>query len=191
MVTVAAKIQGLRTTFREEVRKIKKSEHTGSGSADVYVPKWKFFNECMFLEDVVASNQPQCTNLQVGLLMGNEDDEDDILDKELHATETASTSSETSSEAAGAHPKRRKKSSEDNHWMETAANALTHMSNQEDVANSLRSLNNPDWQRRAKFAVQTAIFQVTEKARHPFSVSQVPIVSTAQVIEPLFSSMSN
>lgn len=69
--------------------KIKKSEHTGSGSADVYVPKWKFFNECMFLEDIVASNRPQCTNLRVGLLMGNEDDEDDILDKELHATETA------------------------------------------------------------------------------------------------------
>ena len=122
----------------------------------------------------------------VGLLMSNEDDDDDILDKELYATETASTSSETSSEAAGAHPKRRKKSSEDNHWMETAANALTHLSNQEDdeldeldifgkdVANSLRALNNPDWQRRAKSAVQTAIFQVTEKARHPFQSPRCP-----------------
>jgi hypothetical protein len=98
----------------------------------------------------------------------------------------ASTRSETSSEAAGAHPKRRKKSSEDNHWMETAANALTYLSNQaddeldewdifgKDVANSLRALNNPDWQRRAKFAIQTAIIPVTEKARHPFLSPKCP-----------------
>ena len=130
-----------------------------------------------------------------------EDVDDDILDNEMHAAETGSTTSEVSSETASTHPKRKRKNSEGNRWMETAANALTQLTNQEDdeqdewdifgkdVANSLRGLKNPDWQRRAKFAVQTAIFQATEKARHPVSVSQAPIVSTAQFIDPFFSSL--
>ena len=181
---------------------MKKSEHTGSGLSDVYVPKWKFFNECKFLEDVVALNRPTYSNLPSRQPTSMEDDEGDFLDNEVpvHATDTGSTSSEVSSEAASAHPKRKRKNSEGNRWMETAANALTQLTNQEDeqdewdifgkdVANSLRALKNPDWQRRAKFAIQTAIYQVTEKARHP--VSQVPIVSTAQVIDPFFSSLGN
>ena len=98
------------------------------------------------------------------------EDDGDILDDEVHVAETSSTSSEVSSEAASTHPRRKRKNSEANRWMETAANALTQLTNHEDdeqdewdifgkdVANSLRALKNPDWQRRAKFAIQTAIF---------------------------------
>lgn len=56
------KIQSLRTTYREEVRKIKKSEGTGKGLKDIYVPKWRHFKDCSFLEDVIASNQPTLSN---------------------------------------------------------------------------------------------------------------------------------
>ena len=66
--------------------------------------------------------------------------------------------------------------------METAATALSELAKgtlsrpkQEedewdvfgrDVANSIRSLGNVHWQQRVKFAVQSAIFQGTEQARH-------------------------
>ena len=121
-----------------------------------------------------------------------EHDDDDSLDNEMHVAETGSSTSEVSSETASTHPKRKRKNSEGNRWMETAANALTQLTNREDeeqdewdifgkdVANSLRGLKNPDWQRRAKFAA------ATEKARHPVPVSQAPIVSTAQFIDPFF-----
>ena len=39
---VKTKIQSLRTTFREELIKAKKSQGTGSGAADVYIPKWEY-----------------------------------------------------------------------------------------------------------------------------------------------------
>lgn len=202
MINVAAKIQGLRTTFREEVRKIKKSEHTGSGSAEIYVPKWKFFNECLFLEDVVALNRPTCSNMQEAMENYNkeeddDDHDDDILGKEANL-ETASTCSETSTDALKMHPKRRRKSSEENEWMKTAAGALTKLTQDSDdqqdewdvfgmdVANSLRALKNSDCQRRAKFAVQYAIFQATEKAK-----STVPTVSTLPVLDSFFKNLGN
>ena len=54
-VYLLAKIQSLRTFYREELRKVKKSQGTGSGSSDVYVSKWKFFDECSFLDEVISS----------------------------------------------------------------------------------------------------------------------------------------
>ena len=93
------------------------------------------------------------------------EDDGDILDDEVHVAETGSTSSEVSSEAASTHPRRKSNNSEGNRWTETAANALTQLTNQEDdeqdewdifgkdVANSLRALKNPDWQRRANYSL--------------------------------------
>ncbi len=69
--------------------------------------------------------------------------------------------------------------------MEKAASALadlakgatnvTHANNEKkevrwdvfgrDVANTIRGLGNTDWQRRVKFAIQTAIFQTLEERR--------------------------
>ena len=43
-----AKIQSLRTFYREGLRKVKKSQGTGTGSYEVYRSKWKFFDECSF-----------------------------------------------------------------------------------------------------------------------------------------------
>ncbi|MAG86145.1 MAG: hypothetical protein CMB97_01885 [Flavobacteriaceae bacterium] len=71
----AGKIKSLRTTFREEMRKVKKSQGTGSGSADMYQPKWGFFDECMFLEEVIISTRPSMTNA-----VANDDASNDILD---------------------------------------------------------------------------------------------------------------
>ena len=45
------------------ITKKKKSESTGSGSNDIYVSNWKFFEECSFLEEVISSNRPTCTNV--------------------------------------------------------------------------------------------------------------------------------
>ena len=48
-----AKIQSLRTFYREELRKVKKSQGTGTGSYEVYCSKWKIFDECSFLDEVI------------------------------------------------------------------------------------------------------------------------------------------
>ena len=58
-----------------------------------------------------------------------EDDDDDILDNEMHGAETGSTTWEVSSLTASTHPKRKRKNSEGNRWMGTAANALTQLTN--------------------------------------------------------------
>lgn len=42
-------------TYREELKTVKKSEGTGSGASDIYVHRWKHFEECYFL-DVLVSN---------------------------------------------------------------------------------------------------------------------------------------
>ena len=43
---------------------MKKSEGTGSGLKDIYVPKWRHFEECSFLEDVIVSNQATLSNTE-------------------------------------------------------------------------------------------------------------------------------
>lgn len=188
LYTVTAKIQGLRTTFREEVRKVKKSEHAGCGSNELYTPKWKFYNECAFLEEVVAINRPTCSNLA----SSNPDNEDDGT-PEVDMLENPNNED---LEMVRSHPKRKRKSSSENMWMETAANALSQLATEstkedewdvfgKDIANSLRGLGNSESQRRAKFAIQSIIFQVAEKARQS-SISQVqPVVNTPSFLVDL------
>lgn len=174
LAALKGKIQSLRTTFREEVRKIKKSEGTGTGSADVYIPKWKFFDECSFLEDVIISNRPCFTNMSRSASTSSSvcDDGTSIDSME---DDTGSGLSVTPPPPQELNPKRKK--SKIIPWTETAASALNELakgsgSHEEDeweifgrdVANSLRSLQNVELQRRAKFAVQTAIFQSSQTA---------------------------
>ena len=176
-----AKIQSLRTFYREELRKKKKSESTGSGSNDIYVSNWKFFEECSFLEEVISSNRPTCTNV-AAKTAEVPDAEDDHL---IHIGEEVETKSESSisvtSDTGDSHPKRRKRSSgsTDSPFLESAATALNRIATGSssdddewdvfgrDVANSLRGLSEKDQQRRVKFATQSAIFQSTEPVNRP------------------------
>jgi hypothetical protein len=170
----------LRTFYREELRKKKKSESTGSGSNDIYVSNWKFFEECSFLEEVISSNRPTCTNVAAKTEVP--DAEDDHL---IHIGEEVETKSESSisvtSDTGDSHPKRRKRSSgsTDSPFLESAATALNRIATGSssdddewdvfgrDVANSLRGLSDKDQQRKVKFAIQSAIFQSTEPVNRP------------------------
>ena len=57
------------------MRKMKKSEGTESGADDVYVPRWKFLQELTFLQDVINSNRPTCSNLESVTLDDDESSE--------------------------------------------------------------------------------------------------------------------
>ena len=112
VIVISAKIQSLRTSFREEVRKIKKSEGTGSGADDVYVPKWKFFQECAFLQDVINSNRPTFSNLGSVTVDDDESSETTESERSIFSEEPL-------------HPKRAKKT--ELPWMETAATARSEL----------------------------------------------------------------
>ena len=148
---------------------MKKSEGTGSGASDIYVPSWKHFEECSFL-DVIVSNHttlsivPSCESPSTPSSSSTGD-----LDEADHETSphTATISQQ---------PRKKKRNVQ---WMDTAASALIELakgaasSSKEDdewgifgrdVANSICAIKSEQLQRRAKFAVQTAIFQTTEHA---------------------------
>lgn len=164
----------MRTTYREEVRKIKKSEGTGSGLNDVYIPKWRHFDECSFLENVIASNQVTLSNVvssQVSQTFQDPSNHgfDELLDEETVANMDNNENQQ--------QPKRKKSNTQ---WMETAALGLNELAKGakappvqndqwdvfgQDVANSLREIKDPELQRRVKFAIQAAIFQTTEQAK--------------------------
>ena len=159
------------------MRKVKKSQGTGSGSAEVYEPRWRFFKECMFLEEVIISSRPSMTNMPVQLNVAVSDDASvDTLfgtGEELSPPSFDSSTTEERTE----YPKRKRKVP----WMEKAAAALsdiaknvsecptTAVSDDEwdvfgrDVANTLRGIESKDCQRRVKFAIQTATFQTIEQ----------------------------
>ena len=61
--------------------KIKKSESTGTCSADVYIPKWNFFLECSFLEDVITciSNRPSLKNISSASSSSSVCDDDALI----------------------------------------------------------------------------------------------------------------
>ena len=94
------------------------------------------------------------------------------------------------------HPKRRK-STPGNTWMETAAKVQFHLaadSSQEDewnigkdIANSIRGLGHLEWQRRAKFAIQSIIFQLSEKPQQSSTpqVQRVVSIPSLQVDQQL------
>ena len=42
---------------------MKQSQGAGSGAKDLYVSKWKFSEECSFLEKVIFSNRQTFTNI--------------------------------------------------------------------------------------------------------------------------------
>lgn len=89
--TIKAKIQGLRIFYREEVRKIKKSKGTGTGVKDIYVSKWKFFEQCSFLDEVICAKHKTMTNVE-------EFEDYHVVDDNLDtATETESFQSVASS----------------------------------------------------------------------------------------------
>ena len=90
------------------MRKIKKSEGTGSGSRDIKVPKWNFFSECPFLEDVIISNRPIVPN----------------------TTESDSPTPEDEIETDTNTPKKKQRKAS---WMETAATALTEMAKEAGI----------------------------------------------------------
>lgn len=48
---VKNKIKGLRSTYHQELNKIKKSKSSGAGTSDVYKPTLKWFEEMDFLND--------------------------------------------------------------------------------------------------------------------------------------------
>ena len=177
MYTVIGNIQGLRTTYCEEVRKI--SENTGCGSSEISTQKWKFYSECSFLEEVVAVNRPTYSNFAPSNPNNTDKDMLENPDKDL--------------EMISSHPKRRKSSS-DNTWMETAPKALSHLATEstqedewdvfgKDIANSIRGLGRPEWQRRAKFAIHSLIFKISEQAHQSYTsqVQHVPSTPSLQV----------
>ena len=135
----------------------------------IYVHRWKHFEECSFL-DVIVSNHTTFSIVQ-----------------SCESPSTPSSSStgdldeadhETSPQAAtiSQQPRKKKRNAQ---RMDTKASALSELakgaasSSKEDdewdifgrdVANSIRAIKSEDLRRRAKFAVQTAIFQTTEHA---------------------------
>ena len=58
--------QNLRTQYRRELAKVKKSRSSGSGTDDLYQPKWQYYIFLEFLQPVTALRHT-VSNLQVNL----------------------------------------------------------------------------------------------------------------------------
>ena len=132
-----AKIQSLRTFYREELRKVKKSQGTGSGSSDVYVSKWKFFDECSFLDEVISSNRPTCSNIIDESNQSTQADCNHAVSEEEIDSKSESSISFTSDDG-DSHPKRRKRST-DSPFLESAATALNR------IAKGVSSDDEDEW----------------------------------------------
>lgn len=104
------------------MRKIKKSQGTGSGASDIHVSKWKFFDECSFLDEVIYSNRQVFANLRdedSSPRPGNEEEEGENYD-------TAGTEHECNASVKTVrtmYTKKRKRS-DDNPLRESARSAL-------------------------------------------------------------------
>ena len=135
---------------------MKQSRGTGKGAGEIYTPKWRCYDKCSFLKEIVSNNKPSFSN---------------INDVESSGTPTGSTfpgpMTPTPTEEA------MKKKQQSQSWMDTATSPLSELAKgaavQEDgwdvfgrdVANSIRAIDSKKSQRRVKFAVQTAIFQAS------------------------------
>ena len=97
----------MRTFYREELRKIKKREGTGTGSNDVYVSNWKLFAECNFLEALISSNRPTCSNVAAKTKVPAAEDGDLIDIGEELETESESSVSGIS-DTGDSHSNRKK-----------------------------------------------------------------------------------
>lgn len=176
---VKSKIQSLRTSFREELRKVKKSQGTGSGVADIYIPKWKYFDSCKFLECVVAVESTD-TVTNVSNSKEEEDNEEQFQDQD-------SSSGRETPKSQKPQKRRRESTPVSNSWMDTASDALKTLAKSssettdewddfgKDVANTLRGISNKSTQRRAKFAIQKALFDATENSDTFMAPSQTPV----------------
>lgn len=49
--TVTKKVNSFRTSYRRELKKVLKSEKSGSGSEDIYIPSLWFYGHLSFLRD--------------------------------------------------------------------------------------------------------------------------------------------
>ncbi|ESO85503.1 hypothetical protein LOTGIDRAFT_154991 [Lottia gigantea] len=154
------------------------SQGTGSGAADIYTPKWKFFNSCSFLEGVVAV-ESGATVSNLTPLQNNEDDNDGEGEnsRDLDRTPTPETP-----KLPHIQSKRRKRESTPvsttHTWMDTASHALKTLADSakettdewddfaKDVANTLRGIPNKSTQRRTKFAIQKVLFDAGESDDH-------------------------
>ncbi|ESO99292.1 hypothetical protein LOTGIDRAFT_158372 [Lottia gigantea] len=152
---IKAKIQSLRTTYREELGRVRN-----------------------FLEGVVAVDSgatvSNLTNLQ-----NNEDDNDGEGEnsRDLDRTPTPETP-----KLPHIQSKRRKRESTPvsttHTWMDTASHALKTLADSakettdewddfaKDVANTLRGIPNKSTQRRTKFAIQKILFDARESDDH-------------------------
>ena len=170
VAALKAKIQGLRNTFREELRKVKKSETTGSGAGDIYVPKWIYFEQCKFLERVVLNEYQGVTNVP------------NAVEPEDHVSPDEDDNDADGPPAEDKTPKRPKnKRQKTATWMESASEALKELAHNtqmaeesnewtdfgKDVANTIRNLETKSLRRRAKFAVQQALFNISESDVQP------------------------
>ena len=157
-----AKIQSLRTFYREELRKVKKSQGTGTGSYEVYCSKCTVFDECSFLDEVISSNRPTCSNITDESSQSVPAECDRAVSEEEIDSKSESSIS-LISDGGDNFPKRKRSS--DSPFLESAATALNKIAkgassdNEDewdtfgkDVANSLRGLTDKDLQRRVKFA---------------------------------------
>ena len=103
---------------------MKKSQTTGSGAAEVYVSKWKHFDQCQLLEGVLVSTHPTVSNMQQaqddsGTIVENSDDTD---------PDRVSVGSSMEEENTPISKKRKNKDgSFPSPWMEKAAAALDNL----------------------------------------------------------------
>lgn len=57
------KIKGLRSTYHQEVNKIKSSKRSGAGTNDVYKPSLSWFEEMEFLNDTLEYRKSNSTQV--------------------------------------------------------------------------------------------------------------------------------
>ena len=119
---LTVKIQSLRTSFRKEVRKVKKSQGTGKGVGEIYVPTWKFYEQCKFLENVIMPRRPTVSNVCSPCDSSNTNFDNDAN----IANENEPAQVHVPNSADVQPPKKKKLTAT---WMETAANALSNLAN--------------------------------------------------------------
>ena len=188
---ISAKIETVRGTYTEELHKVKKNQGTGSAADDVYIPKWKFFNQCQFFGMVVVAESNTVSNMPTlpqspapsEVSQGSAEDTECSLDDRDVSILKASKSPEGS----GIQRKRKRSTP---HWMGSAAAALENLASiaqamedeWEELASTIRNLEPKSLQRRAKFAVQQTLFTVSEGG-----TGVMPQVPMYQQFQPPFS----
>jgi len=79
---VKKKINSLRTNYRKELKKVKASYKSGSGTDDIYVPPLWYYNELNFLQDQEVPVDGSST-----IILQSEDETQDDVDLSINAQE--------------------------------------------------------------------------------------------------------